>query len=446
MCTQTFSKRLRSGLASCACACIGAMARNRTHEVEARSAVRTYPNATWQHYKTDDPASMAAVRTLAKTSLQRWSWSDDDSLDNVTFTITHDRSIDVILNNQRGEGFVKQVFRVLLSQCAIPGTGSVIDIGSNTGYYSMASAAHGCPVLAVDAQPGCRQWFEQARAANEAAHASSAAESLLFSTDRVRLVTQPVSNDGLPIQIDAWACWVMHKVDVRVRRRRWAGVSVASPPPPVSTLAAAAMLPPPPPLATVPGLQVPPGKFAMRPIDGAGLTRLLPPTQPVLLAKVDTEGAELTVMRALEPLLPRCANLLVEIAPGWWPLYANKSALRGGAARSRGAVHSGRTAAVAADFAVRDQGSQLLSRLLETRDEGGWGFSAALSSSGKHFVKPEQLANFLRRMGNNGYWHQVDMWFTRDARTMARARQLICLRQHASQRVKAMCRQTARRT
>ena len=97
---------------------------------------------------------MAAVRTLAKTSLQRWSWSDDDSLDNVTFTITHDRSIDVILNNQRGEGFVKQVFRVLLSQCAIPGTGSVIDIGSNTGYYSMASAAHGCPVLAVDAQPG----------------------------------------------------------------------------------------------------------------------------------------------------------------------------------------------------------------------------------------------------------------------------------------------------
>ena len=56
---------------------------------------------------------MAAVRTLMETALQRWSWSEQEeqSAGQVNFVAMHDRSIDVILNNQRGEGFVKQVSR-----------------------------------------------------------------------------------------------------------------------------------------------------------------------------------------------------------------------------------------------------------------------------------------------------------------------------------------------
>ena len=42
---------------------------------------------------------------------------------------------------------------------------------------------------------------------------------------------------------------------------------------------------------------------------------------PVLLAKVDVEGAELRVLESLLPLLRRklIANLIVELTPGWWP-------------------------------------------------------------------------------------------------------------------------------
>ena len=101
-----------------------------------------------------------AIRSLRQTSLPRWSsqWSyssPDGNASSVKFVILHDRSIDVIINNQRGEGFVKQVFLAVLGACAAGGGGSVIDIGSNTGFYSMLSAAHGCSVLAIDAQPGC---------------------------------------------------------------------------------------------------------------------------------------------------------------------------------------------------------------------------------------------------------------------------------------------------
>ena len=172
------------------------------------------------------------------TSLQEWTWSQPENTPNVSFYFTHDRSIDVILNSQRGEGFVKQVFRLLLTGCA-HGAGSVLDIGSNTGYYSMASAAHGCPVLAIDAQPGCRQWFEQARAANEA----NASRPRLFSHSRVRLVTQPVSSSGVPVEIDKWACWVMHKIDKRLRRRRQRASAAQEA---MAAVATGSMAPPPP--------------------------------------------------------------------------------------------------------------------------------------------------------------------------------------------------------
>ena len=99
---------------------------------------------------------MAAVRTLRETSLARWSWpggnssssvssvgsssSSTTTTGNVSFIIMHDRSIDVILNNQRGEGFVKQVFRRVLTSC----TGTSAGAGSVLLGVGVVGVRHGC--------------------------------------------------------------------------------------------------------------------------------------------------------------------------------------------------------------------------------------------------------------------------------------------------------------
>ena len=154
-----------------------------------------------------------SVRTLLETAVPRWSWEwtwerPHGNAQNLRFIITHDRSQDVILNNQRGEGFVKSVFLHVLSACS--DVDHVLDVGSNTGYYSMLAAAHGCKVLAIDAQPGYKTWFEWAREANKANH--SKVGSAQFSNGSVRLVTRPLSSEDKFVEIDAFSCWVMAKV------------------------------------------------------------------------------------------------------------------------------------------------------------------------------------------------------------------------------------------
>ena len=76
---------------------------------------------------------MAAVRALLETSVPRWSWNwtwqePYGANSHLPFVVSHDRSIDVILNNQRGEGFVKQVFLATLAGCTH--SLAVLDIGT----------------------------------------------------------------------------------------------------------------------------------------------------------------------------------------------------------------------------------------------------------------------------------------------------------------------------
>jgi len=336
---------------------------------------------------------------------------------------------------------VKQVFRLVLMGCSSAHT--VVDVGANTGYYSMASAAFGCRVLAFEAQPGCRQWWEAARLANDAnvTRANGVGGPFsYFDTSRVKLVTRPVSAHPATVEIDQWACWVMHKIDQRLRRRqrRRHGVDDASPP--ASALASVSgppPPPPPPPLAVDPEAHARPGKLALRPIGAAELTALLAPSERVLLTKVDTEGAELAVLGALEPLLPRTEHLIVEVAPGWWELYRNRTARsgRGGERHTtRGDGHAPLTSEVAASMQLRANGAQQLSRLLTPQSKGGWGFAAALTSNGRHFTDAATFHEFIVHMGSNGYWHQQDVWFSRDAATVARARLIICKQQQSSVR------------
>ena len=458
---------------------------------------------------------MASVRALLETSVPiwnyNWTWlAPHGEARQLRFVVSHDRSIDVILNNQRGEGFVKQVFLATLAGCS--GSMTVLDIGSNTGYYSMLAAAHGCSVLAIDAQPGCAQWFEWARNANHANH--SRVGSQQFSARSVRIVTRPVSNSRAPVEVDQFSCWVMHKTDIRLRRRRRRAAAAAAAAAAEAAEAAAAA----PPAAGEAGESgeageaVGNGKVAAHPLGFTELGALLSPgapsaivsisdtsgtsgssgsssssgtnggaradrsegahlgAPPVLLAKVDVEGAELGVLAAITPLLPRVRNLLVEIAPGWWPLYSNSSAKRivgvldqshsrartttttttttggGGGGRSGGADTLVRVVGqlnrvhelpLAEATRIRSEGAGAIAQLLAPVAEGGAGFTAALTSNGRAFFGAEPMRDFLIHMGSNGYWHQVDVWFSRDAPALRRARRLVCLRQQKYRNEKA---------
>jgi hypothetical protein len=223
----------------------------------------------------------------------------------------------------------------------------------------------------------------------------------------------------------------MHKIDQRLRRRqrRRHGVDDASPP--ASALASVSgppPPPPPPPLAVDPEAHARPGKLALRPIGAAELTALLAPSERVLLTKVDTEGAELAVLGALEPLLPRTEHLIVEVAPGWWELYRNRTARsgRGGERHTtRGDGHAPLTSEVAASMQLRANGAQQLSRLLTPQSKGGWGFAAALTSNGRHFTDAATFHEFIVHMGSNGYWHQ---------RSASRGRTPDCVRRPSRRR------------
>ena len=150
------------------------------------------------------------------TQLPRWSWTADETGSNVSFVAMHDRSIDVILNNQRGEGFVKQVFRLCLRAAAKAAPLLILVRILAIIPWQAPHTAVRCSLLTHSpaAANGLRR-----RAANDENATHTGAPSW-FSRDRVRLITQPVSTNTQPVEIDMWACWVMHKIDVRVKRRR----------------------------------------------------------------------------------------------------------------------------------------------------------------------------------------------------------------------------------
>ena len=52
------------------------------------------------------------------------------------------------------------------------------------------------------------------------------------------------------------------------------------------------------------------------------------------------------------------------------------------------------------------------------------------------FASAERLREYVLSMGNNGYWHQADIWFARDGALMRSACRLICLQQQSADRAK----------
>jgi len=108
--------------------------------------------------------------------------------------------------------------------------------------------------------------------------------------------------------------------------------------------------------------------------------------QPISLVKVDVEGGELNVLRALLDIMPRIDNIIIETSPGWWTERHHLN---------------------------RSFGADLYTSLFTTH-----GFKLAYSSSGQWITNARQMREFVISFGTSGYWDQQDVWIGRDGKLM----------------------------
>ena len=134
----------------------------------------------------------------------RWTWPGEPTT-NFSFYIPRSRGLGYVLTDARGEGFVKDVFRLLGTSCASETRPPlIIDVGANTGYYSILAATLGCPVVAFEPQPGCRPSFDAAEARNA------------LAPGRIRFIPRPVSSRTALIEVPAHGCAVTNQAKIEV--------------------------------------------------------------------------------------------------------------------------------------------------------------------------------------------------------------------------------------
>ena len=251
---------------------------------------------------------MPSEASFLLDTVPRWSWPGDAPRssprpENVSFYVSRSPGLKFLLTDARGEGFVKDVFRLLASGCsheASPAT--IVDIGANTGFYSMLAAAMGCTVIAFEPQPGCRPSFEAARVRNA------------LGQNKVRYIPKPVSSRAAVIEVPSRGCAVTNQAKTEVktevgsqpeakgggragggragRRRRGGGKGGKG------------------------GGRRDPGTTTVSTVSMEEVLR--GSSARVRLVKIDTEGAEVNVLRSLLPVLPQLDNLVVETSVGWW--------------------------------------------------------------------------------------------------------------------------------
>lgn len=164
----------------------------------------------------------------------------------------------------------------------------VIDIGSNSGFYGLLALAHGCAVVFVEPQPECNDLISMSIAASG------------FDERKVRRVKRPVGGrdslgKSLEVQPDNHCEGrfpIVNKEHHHADAYGTAGRSGMNG------------------AISVPFLQV------EEMLQSAGIAS----SSQVLMLKLDTEGFELVILRALLPTLRtwHIANLIVEVTPMWW--------------------------------------------------------------------------------------------------------------------------------
>ena len=194
----------------------------------------------------------------------------------VRLYIVDDWSAEWVLKESHSEGMVNRVFRRLASDC-VNRDKLIVDVGANSGYYSLVSAALGCQVVAFEPQPGCHKRL-------------NAAIQINFFHEAMRYVPRPVGfQQGTILGVNPYGC----SGDFQLRP-----------------------------------------KSAAKPLREGHFTRLTTVQHAltdferfrrILLIKIDTEGAECMALRSLRPHVDRIDNLVVETTPWRWSALSNMS-------------------------------------------------------------------------------------------------------------------------
>ena len=204
----------------------------------------------------------------------RWNASSDD--DAVRLYIVDDWSAEWVLQESHSEYAVARIFRRLASDC-VKRDRLVLDVGANSGYYALLSAALGCQVVAFEPQPGCHTRLKAAIQIN-AFH------------EAMRLVPRPVGfPQRAPVGVSPYNC----HGDYQLRRGDAARSKLASDAHMVR-------------FTTV--------QHALSKAERS---------RRITLVKIDTEGAEGAVLLSLMKRIDRIDNLVVETSPWRWPLVSN---------------------------------------------------------------------------------------------------------------------------
>lgn len=183
-----------------------------------------------------------------------------------------------------------------------PNESVVLDIGANVGAYTLLAGALGRRVVAVEMQPGCREW--------QRCHSAQLGQ---LQDRRVRLLNRFVASSErvAPVRVPKTGCEVMASPSAVVgrwphglRTKETRKLDKATP----ADLHNATRV--------------------VRPVHLSDYVRRHLPHARSFIAKVDTEGYEIQVLESMRALWPQLRALVVELQPAAWT-FANVSAVRG---------------------------------------------------------------------------------------------------------------------
>lgn len=164
---------------------------------------------------------------------------------------------------------------------------TVLDIGSNTGFFGLLALKYGCAVAFVDPQPYCMDLVRKSISANK------------FDSAKFRIIAHPLGADadaGKVLQVQPLNRCEGRFPIVNLERGHEDAFGANS---------------------SVAG-----DSFGVNFLPAAKAVQSLPLPQgaTILMAKIDTEGNELRILEGLKPIFTqmRVLNIMVEITPMWW--------------------------------------------------------------------------------------------------------------------------------
>ena len=252
-----------------------------TDPIWATTRVRIPP---WPDETMRDPDTKVRLRTH---SIQRWPGGPAEPEHRLR--LVDDWAYAWVFGENNGERLVLRAVHRAASACPAGGDGALmLDIGANTGSYSILAAALGCRAIAFEPQPGCRKRLRAAAAQHAGVRR------------RLHVVPHPVGRvAGQPLRAPERGCHSAAPSVAAPQNARSGGEHTV-----LAVSAAEAV-----------------EQTLRRAWPAAPGTPGAAPR--IAIAKIDTEGAEVGVLESLQPLWPRIDNLVIEITKYRWAKSSN---------------------------------------------------------------------------------------------------------------------------